>query len=189
MRSISVGLVALAMQAFAPGAAAQEAYVAGSAGRSSWSLDCGPSGCQRGTTAWRAAAGYRFNRVVAVEAFYLDVGSARSSDFSLDGRLGATGLGAQALLGWQFDDLELAGKIGLANMRNRFQASPTSLYSSSTVRHTELIGGLVGAYRLTPNVSLRMDVDIVTVALEGDFVFYSRGSDVTTLMLGVNVRF
>jgi hypothetical protein len=189
MRRIGFGLLALALQAFAPGAAAQEAYGTGGAGRSSWAFDCGAGGCQRNTTAWRVAAGYRFNRVVALEAFYMDLGRARSSDFSLDGRLGATGAGAQALIGWQFGNVDLAGKIGLAGMRNDFRASPTSLYSSSTARHTELIGGLMGAYRITPNVALRMDVDIVTVALEGDFLFYSRGSDVTTLMLGMMVRF
>ena len=189
MRRVRLWLVALGLQAMALGAIAQEAYAAGSAGRADWALGCGPAGCQRGTTAWRVAAGYRFNRVVALEAFYLDLGRARSSDFSVDGRLGATGLGAQALLGWQSDDLELAGKIGLAGMRNSFQASPTSLYPSTSVRRTELIGGLMGAYRLTPNVSLRLDVDIVTVALEGDLVFFSRGSDVTTLMVGMMVRF
>jgi hypothetical protein len=32
-------------------------------------------------------------------------------------------------------------------------------------------------------------VDIVTVALDGDFIYYARGSDVTTLMLGVMFRF
>lgn len=189
MRRIPVGLLALALQTFAPGTAAQEAYGTGSAGRSSWAFDCGPAGCQRNTTAWRVAAGYRFNRVVALEAFYMDLGRARSSDFSLDGQLGAKGAGAQALIGWQFGDVDLAGKIGLAGMRNDFRPSPTSSYSSSTARHTELIGGLMGAYRITPNVALRLDVDIVTVALEGDLFFYSRGSDVTTLMLGVMVRF
>jgi hypothetical protein len=34
-----------------------------------------------------------------------------------------------------------------------------------------------------------MDVDILTVALDGDALFYSRGSDVGTVLLGLMHRF
>jgi len=189
MRRLSMWLLALALQGIAFGAVAQEAYAVGSAGRSNWAIDCGPGSCQRSTSAWRVAAGYRFNRVVALEAFYADFGRARSSDFLLDGSLGATGAGVQTLIGWQFGDFDFAGKIGAARMRNDFRASPTSAYPSAAVHRNELIGGLMGAYRITPNLAVRLDVDIVTVALDGDFVFYARGSDVTTLMLGLMFRF
>lgn len=173
----------------APSAAAQEAYIAAGAGRSSWALDCGPRGCQRDTGAWRLAAGYSFNRVVALEAFYVDLGRARSSDFYLDGSLGATGAGVQALIGWQSEAFGVAGKIGLARMHNTFLASTGSSYSSITVRRNELIGALTASYRVTPSVALRMDLDIVTVALDGDFIRYVRGSDVRTLLLGVRLAF
>jgi hypothetical protein len=107
----------------------------------------------------------------------------------VDGRLGATGIGVQAIVGWQFETIDFAGKIGLARMRNDFRAAPTSSYSSLTVGRNELVGGLVCAYRITPNLAVRMDLDIVTVALDGDFLRYVRGSDVVTLMLGVMFRF
>jgi hypothetical protein len=179
----------LAAQGLASGAAAQEAYVAGAAGHSSWSYGCGPEGCQRGTTAWRVAAGYRFNGGVALEGFYFDLGSARSSDITTNGRLRATGVGVQALLGWQFGQFDLAAKLGLADMRNDFRAAPTSLYASMGVHRTEFVGGLMGAYRVTPTVAVRLDMDIVTVALNGDAIFYSRGSNVTSTLLGVMLRF
>lgn len=189
MRKIKVCLIALALQALAFGAGAQEAYVTGGLGRSSWALDCGPNGCERGTSAWRLGAGYRFNRAVAVEGFVIDFGRARSSDFSLDGTLAATGMGVQGLFGWQFGDVELAGKIGLARLRNEFRAATTSSYASSSVRSSELIGGLMSAWRLTPNLSIRLDVDIVTVALDGDAIYYARGSDVSAVTLGLVARF
>jgi hypothetical protein len=47
----------------------------------------------------------------------------------------------------------------------------------------------MGAYRVTPNISLRLDVDIVTVALDSSGIFYARGADVTTFMLGLMYRF
>lgn len=189
MRKLIVGLLALCLQGLALGAAAQEAYVAGGVGRSSWAFDCGANGCERNTTAWRLAGGYRFNRVVTLEGFYFDLGRARSTHFLLDGRLGATGFGAQTLIGWRFADGDLAGKIGLADMRNEFRAAPTSLYASTRVHRTELIAGFMGAYRLRPNVAVRLDADIVTVALDGDAIFYSRGSDVRIVWLGLLFSF
>jgi hypothetical protein len=182
-------MLALGLLALACGAAAQEAYVVGSAGRAHWDFDCGPTGCERNTTAWRVAAGYRFNRVVALEGFYFDLGRARSSDFLLDGRLGATGVGVQTLVGWRFEQADLAGKVGLADMRNDFRASPTSPYSSTRVHRTELIAGLMLAYRLTPSTGLRLDFDMMTVALNGDALFFSRGANVSTVLLGVMFRF
>jgi hypothetical protein len=177
------------LQGLALCAAAQEPYLVAAIGRSNWAFDCGSDGCQRGTTAWRVAAGYRFNRLVAVEGFYFDLGRSNSSNFSFDGKLGATGAGVQALIGWQFGEVDLAGKLGLAGMTNDFRASPKSSYASSRVHRTELVGGLMGAYHLTPSLAVRMDVDVLTVALDGDAFFYSRGSDVRTVVLGLMHRF
>lgn len=179
----------LCLQALASGAVAQEAYVAGSAGQSNWNFDCGPAGCDRNTTAWRVAAGYRFNRVVAVEAFYADFGRARSSTSSLDGELSGQATGIEALVGWQFGAFEVAGKLGGASVRSDFRPAPGSFNVASTARHNEVIGGLMGAYRFSQNLSLRLDVDIVTVALDSFGIFYSRGADVTTYLLGLAVRF
>jgi hypothetical protein len=189
MRTGNVWLFVLAAQGLAFGVSAQEPYVVGAAGRSNWSYGCGPNGCQRSTTAWRVAAGYRFNSAVAWEAFHIDLGRARSSDFSADGDLSATGTGVQALLGWQFGDVDLAAKLGLARMTNEFHAAPSSSYASVRVQRNEFVGGLMGAYRVTPSVSVRLDLDIVTVALNGDALFYSRGLDVTAVLLGVMFRF
>jgi hypothetical protein len=189
MHRLKVSLVALGLQGLALCAAAQQPYLVAAVGRSNWAFDCGSNGCQRGTTSWRLAAGYRFNRLVALEGFYFDLGRATSSDFSLDGKLGATGAGVQALIGWQFGKFDLTGKIGLAGMTNDFRASPTSAHASTRVHRTELVGGMMGAYQLTPSLSLRMDVDILTVALDGDALFYSRGSDVGTVLLGLMHRF
>jgi hypothetical protein len=170
------------------GASAQEAYIAGGVGRSSWNFDCGPAGCERNTTAYRLAAGYRFNRIVAVEAFWFDFGRARSSDSTLDGELGGRAAGAEALLGWQFGDVDLAGKIGLASVRADFRAAPGSFNRSARSTHTEVIGGAMAGYRIGP-LTLRLDVDIVTVALDSAGFFYFRGADVTTVLLGAAYRF
>jgi hypothetical protein len=182
-------LLALAMQAVACGALAQGAYVAGGAGQSRWNFDCGPNGCDRSTTAWRLAAGYRFNRIVAVEAFYYDFGRARSSTASLDGTFGASASGAEVLAGWQFGEFEVAGKIGAASVRSDFRPAATSFDVAQRARHAELIGGLMSAYRFTPNMAARLDVDIVTAALDSNGVYYSRGSDIVTVIAGVMIRF
>jgi hypothetical protein len=189
MRTVTVCLLVLMAQGVASGVSAQGRYVAGSAGRSDWAYDCGPSGCQRNTGAWRVAAGYRFNRVVALEGFYFDWGRARSSNYSVNGRLGATAIGVETLLGWQFGEVELAAKLGLAGMRNDFRAETANSDPSTSVRRTEFIAGVTGSYRLTTSVGVRLDADYVTVALNGDALFFSRGSNVTTVLLGLTVRF
>lgn len=189
MIRVRIWLIAGCLQALAIGATAQEAYVAGGVGRSSWNFDCGPNGCNRTTPSWRVAAGYRFNGVVAVEGFHFDFRRARSSEPYLDGELAGTALGMQALLGGQVGAFELAGKIGLAEVRSDFRPAPTSLNPAKASRHTEVIGGAMVAYRLTPNISLRLDVDVVTVALDSYGIFYSRGADVTSVTLGMTYRF
>jgi hypothetical protein len=189
MRIVTIGLLALMAQGLASGVSAQERYVIGSAGRSDWAYDCGPAGCQRNTGAWRVAAGYRFNRVVALECFYFDLGRARSSDYSVNGRLGATAFGVETLLGWQFGEVEMAAKLGVAGMRNDFRAETVNSGPSTSVHRTEFIAGVTGTYRVTPSVGVRLDADYVTVALNGDALFYSRGSNVTTVLLGLTMRF
>jgi hypothetical protein len=189
MRTLTICWLALMAQGLVSAASAQERYVIGSAGRSDWAYDCGPSGCQRNTVAWRVAAGYRFNRAVALEGFYFDLGRARSSDYSVNGRLGATAFGVETLLGWQFGEVELAGKLGVASMRNDFRSQTANSDPSTSVHRTEFIAGVTGTYRVTPSVGVRLDADYVTVALNGDALFYSRGANVTTVLLGLVVRF
>jgi hypothetical protein len=182
-------LIGLALTVMVSAAAAQEPYLVGSVGQSYWNFDCGTNGCDRSTTAWRAGAGIRFNRIVAAEAFYYDFGRARSSDFSLDGKLRGTAVGLQALVGWMTTSYEVAGKLGLASVRSDFKPSPTSFDIAETNRHNELIGGLMFGYRFTKNLGVRLDVDLVTVALDSNGVFYSRGSDVTSAVLGLSLHF
>jgi hypothetical protein len=171
-------------------ASAQEAYIAGGVGRSNWNMNCGPSGCNRTTTAFRVAAGYRFNRVVALEAFHFDFGRARSSDPSINGELGGTAQGAEAIVGWQFGDVEFAGKIGLASVHADYRPAPSSFYPAEHRTHTEPIAGAMLAYRFTPHLALRLDFDIVTVGLDTDRLFYyGRAADVSTVLLGVAYRF
>lgn len=189
LNRLKIVMLAWGLLALAPAAPAQSMYAAGSAGTSHWALDCGPGDCARSPGTWRVAAGYRLNSVIAFEAFYIDLGRARSSDFSVDGSLSSTGLGVQALVGWDFGPVEVAGKIGGARLRNRFEAAPTSAYASLRIGSNELIGGVTAAWHVTPALSIRFDADIVTVALNGDALYYSRGADVTTYMLGAMLRF
>lgn len=172
-----------------PDARAQGLYLTGSAGQAHWGLDCGSAGCSRNPGAWRVAAGWQLNHVVALEAFQIDLGRARSSEFMTDGTLAASGPGVQALVGWDFGNFGMAGKIGLARLRIAFDAAPTSSYASQRLHSNELIGGLVLAWHATPKLSVRFDADIVTVALNGDALYYSRGGDVVTSTLGLALRF
>lgn len=189
MKLMKTAALALCLLAPALEAQSQGFYVAGGAGASRWTYDCGAAGCDRAPATWRVAAGYRLNAVVAFEAFRIDFGRARSSDFSTDGTLAGRGLGVQTLVGWDFGPVEAAGKIGWARMRNRFEAAPTSTYASQTVTSNEAIGGFTMAWHVTPALAIRFDADIVSVVLNGDLLGYSRGSDAVSYMLGAMLRF
>jgi hypothetical protein len=170
-------------------AQAQSFHVAGTVGRANWSdLDC-DGGCDRNTTALRLAGGAWFNRVVGAEAFVMDMGTARSSDTWLDGKLRGRAVGAVALLGWRGERVDVAGKLGLARVQSRFTAAPTSGWPSESKRSNEPVGGMMLAVRATPQLSLRLDVDVMTVALIGGVYLYGRGADVHTLSLGASYAF
>ena len=178
-------LLAMCLNGVACGVAAQEAYIAAGLGSSNWNFDvCGTTGCDRSTSSWRVAAGYRFNRIVAVEGFYSNFGCARSSSVSLDGDLCGTALGVQALLGYQFGAVDFAGKVGLAGVRYDYHPSAASFNRSSVSRSTEPNFGLMGAYRFTPNLALRLDVDSPPAEL-----FFTSGANVHTITLGVMYGF
>lgn len=170
-------------------AQAQSFHVAGSVGRANWSdLDC-DGGCDRNTTAVRLAGGAWFNRVVGAEAFVMDMGTARSSDYSLDGELRGRAFGGVVLLGWRGESFDIAGKLGVARVHSRFTAAPTSAYRSESKRSNEPVGGMMLAVRATPQLSLRFDYDVMTVALIGGVYLYGRGADVHTLSLGASYSF
>jgi len=170
-------------------AQAQSFHVAASVGRADWSdLDC-DGGSDRNTTAFRVAAGAWFNRVVGAEAFAMDMGTARSSDYWLDGKLRGRALGAVALLGWRAERFDIAGKLGVASVHSRFSAAATSGWPSESKRSTEPVGGMMLAVRATPQLSVRFDYDVMTVALIGGVYLYGRGADVHTLSLGASYAF
>lgn len=192
MRSVGTlarALVAATCLAAATLAQAQSFYVAGTVGRSTWSdLDC-DRGCDRHTTGLRVAGGAWFSRAFAAEAFVMDMGTARSSDALLDGRLRGRALGAVALLGWRGERFDIAGKLGAASVHSRFTAAPTSNWPSDSKSSTEPVGGMMLAVRATPQLSVRFDVDVMTVALIGGVFLYGRGADVHTFSLGASYAF
>ena len=56
-------------------------YLGASIGQSKFKNDCGASGvsCDMKDTAWKFLGGYQFNRCIAAEGAYTDLGSAKSS--------------------------------------------------------------------------------------------------------------
>jgi hypothetical protein len=166
---------------------AQSYYVAGTAGTSNWSnLPCS-GGCDSATGIVRLAGGWRLNRVFAAEAFVLDMGEASSSDFFLDGKVRGRALGAVALLGWQGEQFDIAGKLGAASVWSRFSAAPTSSFLSQKNHSTEPVFGMLVAVRATPKLSVRFDYDLTNV--EGGGFFGSLNNHVHAYTLGLSYAF
>jgi Outer membrane protein beta-barrel domain len=189
LRTLAYAIVAASCLTAAALAQAQSFYVAGGAGRAHWSdLDC-TGNCDRDTTGLRIAAGAWFNRVLAAEVFAMDMGSVRLADSLFEGKLRGRAIGALGLLGWRGERVDIAGKFGVAQVQARFEASPTSTFSSETKRSREPVFGMMLAVRATPQLSVRFDVDNMSVAMLGAFILREGGADVTTFSLGAHYAF
>lgn len=189
LRTMTYAIVAASCLAAAAVAQAQSFYVAAGAGRAHWSdLDCN-GGCDRDSTGLRIAAGAWFNRVLAAEVFALDMGSATLADSLFNGKVRGRAFGALGLLGWRGERFDIAGKLGVAQVQSRFEASPTSAFPSATERSREPVFGMMLAVHATPQLSVRFDIDNMSVAQLGGFLFQVGGADVTTFSLGVHYAF
>lgn len=120
---------------------------------------------------WRLQGGYRFNKNLAVEAGYIDLGKvdykARYLGGSAKGSLKAGGMDIVGLASLPLNDnFSVFGKAGVvvANVKSSLTASvPAGLASGndSAIVIRPLIG--VGAsYKLTQNVDFRADYDYVS---------------------------
>jgi OOP family OmpA-OmpF porin len=118
---------------------------------------------------WRLQAGYRFNDYVAVEAGYIDFGKAKYhatyAGGTASGDLKAGGIDLAALISAPIGDgFSIFGKIGVVDAKVKANLSSTLAGadgSSSTTVVRPLVG-IGGSYQLTPQVSLRADLDHVS---------------------------
>src|SRR5829696_7163848 len=91
-------LIALAALAVAPLASAADRFWYVGAG--AMESDLGLEEFDNSATGWKVFGGYRFTRIIAVEAGYLDTGDAEQTIEGVDITLNASGTHVSVIAGW-----------------------------------------------------------------------------------------
>lgn len=132
-------------------------YIGANVGQSRFSSSCEnvPVSCDDKDTGWKAFAGYRFHRNVAVEAGYFDLGRASAA---------GGGVFAEAKVrGWELaglaifpvvDRLDVYARLGMA--RSRVSVSATTGFGVSD-NSTDVTYGLGAQYSLARNLGVRAE--------------------------------
>lgn len=124
-----------------------------------------------GSNQWRLQGGYRFNENLAVEAGYIDFGTAKYSAAytggGAQGKLKAGGVDIAGVVSLPVSqNFSVFGKAGLvaakvkASLAADGPASAASDTASSTV--VRPLAGIGGSFKLNQNVSLRAEIDHVS---------------------------
>ncbi len=155
---------------------AQRAYVAASGGVSLWNVDCaGTTSCEDSGTSFRVAGGYNFvdiaGRVqVGVEAFYMNLGKTTGAVAVGGGRVNATiegsGYGLALATSGRFVSGSRFGyhaRIGVANVESELSGTALGRSIAGSKQSVRGVVGLGANFFVTPNFSLRAEVDITSV--------------------------
>jgi OOP family OmpA-OmpF porin len=124
-------------------------------------------------TSFRIGGGYKFNKNFALEGYYIDYGTTSDSGFTAD----ADGLQVQGVgLLPVSKNVDIYGKLGLVMWDAELCLSGFGCMNDDG---NDFVFGFGGSFALSKQVDLRAEYEIA------DF----DGTDVTTLMVGVNFAF
>lgn len=170
-------------------AAAQmsNAYIGGSIGQSKYNVDCpSPLSCDDKDTAFRLFGGYEFNRNIAAEIGYADMGKAKLTGPGGSDELAATAFDLSAILKWPFaGGFNVFGRLGVYAGKLELSGVDTGSKNS-----TNLTYGLGGGYDFNKNLGLRAEWQRYSkMKLRNDATGVEDDGDVDALSIGVLWRF
>lgn len=157
-------------------------YIGITGGYARADVNCaGTTRCDRSSGGVQAFAGVMLAPFVGVELQLHDYGKVTASVTGIDAEIRSTGAGGGVLLiGPIAPQWDLFARLGAA--RNRAKVTLAGAVSGSvTDSATKAYYGLGGAYKMTPNLSLRLQWDGST--------FKPAGENMDTSMLSVGVAF
>lgn len=171
----------------ASAAVAADFSVGVGAGADRGRVDCVASfPCDRGSAGWKLFAGYQISEAVDLQAVWFDAGRFKGGDTTplgteFGGTFKVSGFGFTGGYRWDFaPSWSLAGRVGLAAMRTRFDYANAAFGSASKTTAQPLLGLGLG-YAIAPSVRLSLDYDLTRFK-----VHTTRGS---LQMLGVSAQY
>jgi OmpA-OmpF porin, OOP family len=134
-------------------------YIGGSIGQMEADGNCASGdSCDFKDTSWKLFGGYRFNRYLAAEGFYADLGKISIRRGTVNVSAEQTSIGAAAVgilpLGQHF---ELFGKLGLASSSRKITGSAPGVAISDNDSGSDILFGIGASYNFTRNFGLRAE--------------------------------
>jgi len=184
----TAGALALAAAA----ASAQTVYVGGAGGVTRANVDCfGTLTCDDSGNGWKAYVGYNINPMFGVEVVGYDMGSFKGSVLFpgpgpgvVNATFKTTGFALAGVinvpLGWSVD---LIGRFGVGSNKLKVDLTSGGLNGSDSETSTSGLWGLGVAFKVTPNLAIRTEIDGTSATYGGERF------DSTLLSLGLALKF
>jgi OmpA-OmpF porin, OOP family len=200
MNKARTGLAILGLasaMAFTGPAFAQDTgfYVGGALGQTSFDVDCaGTTSCDDEDSSWKIFGGYQFNKNLALEFGYADLGEATASvlvpPFTANGALEATVWELVAVGSLPIADrFSIFGKIGLYRADTDLNVTVPGLGSASeSDSNTDLTFGVGARYDFTRNLGVRLEWQRYQ-DVGGEFAGVTLESDVDVISVAVIWKF
>jgi len=188
--NIRHGLLAIALAGAAATAGAQTVYFGFGGGATRINADCSFTiSCDNSDVGWKAYAGYNINPMFGVEVLGYDMGSPHAvvPIFGLgpvNSSLNTTGFALAGVINVPLGrTVDLMGRLGIASNKLKASVASAGVSGSDSETSTDALWGIGLGFRLTPNVSIRTEIDGTSATYFGDRF------DSTLFSLGLSVRF
>jgi hypothetical protein len=166
MKPVARALTLAALVGLSTAAAAQQPprfYGSIAGGKSDWGVSCATtsSACDKGSTAMKAVAGWRFAPGFALEGGWHNFGKSRVADAttSLAMRLSGPSLSLALHQPWG-PQWQATFRVGAGRLKTNIDASVVGFGSASDSRtRTTLVTGWALGYRMSENLSLDFGMD------------------------------
>lgn len=188
-RKALIAITALSAAAFAAPAMAQmrapslsSAYIGGSIGQSKFKGDCGPVDCDKNDTGFRLFGGYQFNRNIALELGYTDLGKLSVSVPGFSASVEANAWDLSGVFSWPVaNQFAVFGRLGFA----RVESKAGGAFGSASDTKNGLTWGLGAQFDVMRNLGLRAEFQ----RYKADSTSTGSGGDVDFLSIGALWRF
>jgi OOP family OmpA-OmpF porin len=183
-------LAVAALAAAATAAGAQSLYIGGAGGATRSNADCtGTLSCDTSDTGWKAYAGYHINPMFGVEVVGYDMGATTGAVFFpgfgvINSSLKTSGFALAGVINVPLAaSVDLIGRLGIGSNKLTIDASTGAQSGSDSETSTQALWGLGLAFKVTPNLAIRTEIDGTSATYAGERF------DSTLFSLGLSVRF
>lgn len=173
----------------ATAAASAQGYVSMSAGQSRLDADCGGAPtCDKNGNSFKILGGWTFMPNLSAEIGYFDFGKAKFADPTTSLNIKTTAIGGG--IAYRADitpDWNFVGRLGLAQVKTKLDATVGGVSGSDSDSNAQLYGGLGVGYKLNKTTSLDLAWETTRTKYSSGGV--SASDNVHSINLGVTFGF